>query len=132
MFTIKTYLASSSIDGIGVFADEFISCGSVIWRFQDGFDVIVNDDKFAGLPKIAQDWIIHYGYYNKSEGGYVLCMDNAKYTNHSVAPNMKAVDKPITVETLSVTTRDIHKGEEITEDYYNFDELAVRKLEGNK
>lgn len=90
----------------------------------DGFDVIIDDAKFQRLPKNAQEWIIHYGYYNKDEGGYVLCMDDAKYTNHSSDPNMRAVDK-----SFSTTTRDIQIGEEITDDYYNFDELAKVKLE---
>ena len=124
MFTIQTYLAQSQIDGIGVFAGEFIASGAVIWKFEAGFDVIVSDEKFAELSKMAQAWILHYGYYNKQEGGYVLCMDNAKYTNHSSDPNMRAVDN----RNPSITTRDIQKGEEITENYYNFDELASQKL----
>ena len=122
MFTIKTYIAPSGIHGMGVFSAEFVAKDDVVWKFQEGFDVIVSDGDFQSLPDIAKQWIIHYGYYNKDEGGYVLCMDNAKYTNHSVTPSIRAVGK------VAMAIRDLQKDEEITEDYYNFDELAKVKL----
>jgi len=33
MFLVKTYLDKSKIRGIGLFADEFIPKGTLIWKF---------------------------------------------------------------------------------------------------
>ena len=123
MFTVKTFLDKSKISGMGSMAGEFISKGTVIWKFQENFDVKIDDLQFKQLPKLAKEFVLHFGYYSKKEGGYILCMDNAKYTNHSKNPNMKMVD-----EIYSIATRDIMEGEEITEDYFYFDELASMKL----
>jgi SET domain-containing protein len=123
MFTVKTNLEKSPINGLGCMAAENIPKGTIIWKFQENFDVILDDKQFNELPKIAQDFIFHFGYYNKKEGGYILCMDNAKYTNHSFDPNMKMIDN-----IQSIAIKDIKEGEEITEDYFGFDELATMKL----
>ncbi len=123
MFIYKTELRESKIDGMGVFALEFIPCGSVIWKFQKNFDVRITETQIKQLPIQAIEYIQHYGYYSKKEGGFILCMDNAKYTNHSSIPNMRMV-----VAINSIATKDINIGEEITEDYFVFDELAHDKL----
>lgn len=122
MFIINTYLGKSEINGTGVFAREYIPNGSVVWRMQKNFDLVLNKDQYEELPPIAKDFIKHYGYYNQSEGGWVVCMDNAKYTNHSNSPNIEADGD------VAIAIKDIHEGEEITEDYYNFDETVKQKL----
>lgn len=117
MFTVKTKIEKSEIHGIGVFADEFIPNGTVIWKYQENFDITLSNEQFEQLPKSAQEFFVHYGHYSKAEGGYVLCGDNARFTNHSKSPAMQM----LTV-TDSVAVRDINIGEEITEDYEYFDE----------
>ncbi len=41
MLLVKTHLGKSKINGIGLFADEFISKGKVIWKFTPGFDFVL-------------------------------------------------------------------------------------------
>ena len=122
MLTVKTYLDKSKVNGTGCFAAEFIKAGTVIWKLQKNFDTILTHAQFAKLPKVAQDFVLHFAYYNRKEGGYVLCMDNSKYFNHSEDPN--------TDDTGEYTTalRDIKKGEEIVSNYYTFDEAAHLKI----
>lgn len=123
MFTVKTYLAPSWISGTGVFASEFIKKGTIIWEFVFGFDVKLTNEMFEALPIQAKAYLLNFAYYNEAEGGWVLCSDNAKYTNHADAANMQAVNL---IE--SIATRDIQKDEEITENYYGFDLMADKKL----
>jgi len=118
MFTIKTRLDKSEIHGMGCISEEFIPKGSVVWRFEPGFDVIISEAEFRKLSEKAKLWISHFGYLNKKEGGYVLCMDDAKYTNHSETPNVDGSGE------VSIAIRDIQIGEEITENYFVFDELT--------
>lgn len=126
MLTIKTKIKESKINGFGIFADEFVKAGTLVWKYQDNFDVTISDEEFLSIPKIAQDYLIHYGYYNKNEGGYILCGDNAKFTNHSDTPNTKMLDD----SSDAIAIKDIQIGDEITEDYYHFDNLANKKLKG--
>ena len=127
MFTVKTKLGNSEIHGIGVFADEFISKGTILWKYQKNFDITITDEEYLKLPKLAQDFFIYYGYYSKAEGGYVLCGDNARFTNHSKAPMMQMLNV-----TDSIAMRDINIGDEITEDYEYFDEKHDLKNIGNR
>lgn len=123
MFTIDTYLAKSSIHGIGVFAKEYIRNGAIIHKFVQGFDIVYSPEQFSEIPERAKEYIEHYAYYNTVEGGYVLCGDNGRFVNHSNEPNIKMIDP---LNTIAI--KDINVGDEITEDYYTFDELANIKL----
>ena len=121
MLTIKTYLDKSSISGTGCFADQFIPKGTVVWELQDNFDVVLTQEEVDVLPNMAKEFVHHFGYYNEQEG-WVLCMDNAKYFNHSPYPNVDDT----TSKTLA--NRDILKGEEIICNYFTFDEKSNSKL----
>lgn len=123
MFTIKTYLKESSIHGIGCFSSEFVKSGSIVWKFVENFDIRISDINYNVLPNIAKDFISNFGYYNKNEGGYILCSDNAKFTNHSINPNIILFDN-----TSTIALKDINIDDEITENYFNFDEHAKIKL----
>lgn len=126
MFTTKTRLEKSAIHGIGVFADEFVAKGTIIRKYQDNFDITLSDKQFEQLPKIAQEYVLFYWYYNKNEGGHILCGDNARFTNHSKEPNMAVLNL-----TDSIAIKDIQVGDEITEDYFNFDEKSNLKFVPN-
>lgn len=124
MLLIKTHLGDSKISGMGVFASEFIPKGTLIWQLEAGFDRIFRESDIRCLPDRCKEWIRHYGYRIKnSHGYYVVCMDNAKYFNHSDEPNTDD-----TGPLGSVADRDIEAGEELTCDYYEFDLDAEIKL----
>lgn len=125
MLTVKTYLDKSSINGLGCFAEEFIASGSVLWTLNKTFDVVITKEEIGKLPDITKQYMEHFAYFNENEGGYVLCSDNAKYFNHSIEPNC------IAQGLSTVAVKDIRVGEEITENYFNFDELAKQKLENH-
>ncbi len=42
MMLVKTYLAPSQIQGLGVFAGEPIPCGSQLWVLNPKFDIFVH------------------------------------------------------------------------------------------
>ncbi len=74
------------------------------------------------LPKLARDTIFHFCYYNKKKE-YIICLDNARFLNHSKNPNLDETNP-----TKTVAKRDIHPGEELTVNYYEYDADAKRKL----
>jgi len=123
MMLVKTYLATSKVQGTGLFAAEDIPKGTLVWQFVPGFDVIISKSDFVLLPDIAKDFLAHFGYYNADEGGYILCVDDARFFNHSDDANTDN-----TQEIGTVASRDIKKGEEITCNYAEFDEEIGIKL----
>jgi SET domain-containing protein len=113
MLLVKTYLGKSAIHGLGVFAGEFIRKGTKVWRFVEGFDRVYSPSEFARLPKPARDYIKNYGY--RVDGEILLTIDHDHHMNHSEDANTHWHNGHI------VARRNIRKGEEITNDYRQFD-----------
>jgi hypothetical protein len=110
MLRVKTYLDKSKTPGagIGLFAAEDIPEGATIWRLDESFDLVI--DQADWPPEVPNDFLRFYGYSPSGAGPYVVCLDNARFMNHSRMPNGIG-DKE------TVAARDISAGEELTEDY---------------
>ncbi len=121
MLLVKTKIGQSKINGIGLFADQFIKKGTIIWKFQTGFDLRVGKDELGNLSESAKEQFLKYAYLNPRTQKYILCFDDARFFNHSDEPNSIDVDSPDDEEGLDVADRDIEKGEELTCNYKDFD-----------
>jgi SET domain-containing protein len=113
MLLVKTYLDKSPIHGIGVFAAELIRKETKIWRFVEGFDRAYSLKEFARLPKPARDYLKDYGY--RVDGEILFTVDHDHYINHSDNPNTYLKGG------YTIARRNIRKGDEITNDYREFD-----------
>ena len=113
MLLVRTYLDRSAIHGLGVFAGEFIRKGTKVWRFVEGFDRAYSPKQFARLPKPAKDFIRFHGY--RVDGEIILTADHDCHMNHSDDPNTYLHNG------YAIARRNIRKGEEITNDYREFD-----------
>lgn len=113
MLLVKTYLDKSKIHGIGVFAGEFIRKETKIWRFVEGYDRAYSPNEFARLPKAARDFLSNYAY--RVDGEILFTVDNDRHINHSDDPNTYLKGG------YAIARRNIRKGEEITNDYREFD-----------
>jgi SET domain-containing protein len=117
---VKTRLAASDIHGIGLFAAEFIREGTVVWQSHPAVDIRLTEEQIAGLAESCREQIRKYSYREKHTGLYVLCGDDARFFNHSARPNCIDVFRG-EGEDLTLATRDIEEGEEMTCDYALFD-----------
>ena len=113
MLLVKTYLDKSAIHGLGVFAVQFIRKGTKIWRFVEGFDRFYSPKQFARLPKPARDFIKFHGY--RVDGEILFTVDNDRHMNHSDDANTYLHNG------YAIARSNIRKGEEITNDYREFD-----------
>lgn len=120
MLLVKTRIGPSRIHGIGIFAAQFISKGEGLWRFEPGFDLELSKDDILRLSPPAQEQVLKYAYLDKELNKYILCSDDARFFNHSKAPNTREV-KSEDGYGITVALKDIHEGEEITCDYEAFD-----------
>lgn len=96
--------------GHGVVATAFIPKGTVTW-VQDPLDRVFTPDEVAALPPASQDQLEYFAFKN-GQGNMVLCWDHARYVNHSFRSNCLS-----TVYDFEVAVRDIHPGEQLTDDY---------------
>lgn len=118
MNIVKTYIDKSTIQGIGLFAEEFIPKGTIIWKFHEGFDLRYdfnwfNNKKWDFPESIRKD----FEKYAFGIGDTIIyCCDNAKFANHSNNSN--------TISNLfvQIAKQDIQIGEEITCNYKEIDD----------
>ena len=121
MLLVKTHIGPSSIEGIGLFADQFIAKGTKTWEFDPRFDRFFSKEEFERFSREIQKFLQTYAYQSRVADGYVLDSDDGRFTNHSDTPNLGKV--PLEgKEAYTVALRDIQKGEEMTLDYRVFPE----------
>lgn len=124
MLLVPTYLDKSDIQGIGLFAKDYIPEGTMISKFQPGFDLVIPKDDLLKLSSPVIEQVARYSYQNKETLDYILCSDDQRFVNHADEPNVlckmpENSTNPDDQECYAV--RDIHPGEEITNDYREFD-----------
>jgi SET domain-containing protein len=122
MMYVKTKVSPSPIDGLGLFADQFIPKGTLLWRFTPGFDLKFSQEQIDSLPIQLQVYLKKYAYLSKKSHLYVLAVDDAKYFNHSFTPNSNSLHLEGEEEVVEYALIDINIGDEITDNYYLFDD----------
>lgn len=123
MLLVRTKIKNSNIHGIGLFADEFIYKGTVIWRLQKGFDIILSKEQFLQLPNLTQEYVIHFSHFDKEINCHVLCGDHARFFNKSEFPNCGGE-----THNETIALEDIECGAELTEIYFNLKEIEAQNL----
>lgn len=115
MLLVHARVGPSKIHGLGLIASEFIPAGTAVWELCPGFDLELTEQQLSRLSPAAREQVLYYcdGDYNPARGVYTLSMDDARFTNHSDAPNTVTAEGGRT----TVATCDIHPGDEITWDY---------------
>ena len=119
MLLVRTRLDKSEIDGIGLFADEFIPAGSVVWERNLMIDLELTRSEIERLASTSRGQVLKYSYLDLKSGKYIFCGDDARFFNHSDEPNCLDIAGP--ENGVTIACRDIAAGEELTCDYSLFD-----------
>jgi SET domain-containing protein len=125
MLLIRTTVAPSTIHGLGLFAAEPITKGAAIWRFSPGLDLEISPADFEKFTRYEQDIILFYGFNSRKTGKYHLSFDDVRFMNHADPGNVTVDEGRGTeddVEFVLVAARDIAVGDELTQNYYEFDD----------
>lgn len=122
MLVVKASAKPSKINGIGLFADEKIPKGTVIWKYDPRFDISFSPEEVKKMTTKQRELIDRYAYLSTAQNKYIYSIDDSRFTNHSsVNPNEDVVPFPGDIETSGVANKDIEKGEEILINYRLFD-----------
>jgi uncharacterized protein len=127
MLLVPTRIGPSAIHGIGVFAVAPIAKGTPVWRFEKGLDMEFAPDIAARFPEHVQVFFSQYGYVDRNLNRLILCFDDARFVNHSDAPNV-GTDYARDPHGLDVALRDIAVAEELTMDYAEFEDSRFTSL----
>lgn len=121
MLLVETYLSPSPLEGLGVFASQFIPKGQKLWQLDPAVDILLSPLQVAERPEVYQGFIRRYAYFDRTLGAYLLDGDHARFLNHCDTPNLdfSAADGS------GVAARDIQVDEEILCDYRQFMEDVV-------
>ena len=119
MLTVKTYLDRSSIHGIGLFADQFVGKDEIVWEFNPYVDLVYDEKSWLQLLEnispASLSTLRRLSF--KENGSFFLCIDNAQFMNHS--PNCANVYQ-IHEKNIMKAGKDIHRGEELLCNYFEY------------
>ena len=133
MLLFHTYLAPSEIHGVGLFSSEFIPAGSLVWRFDSKFDKCFSDEVKESFPNHIQQYIEIHGFRDLTTGFWILDGGNDLHVNHSNMPNIEERGEIVDgVTRFLYANRDIRPGDELTQNYLEYDQVAATKLSYNQ
>jgi SET domain-containing protein len=126
MFYFKTTLKESPNHGIGIFADEDIPINTLIWSPSPALSLHYSEEEFEKLSSEDKKVITHYGYFHRKNKVWHLAADDSRYVNHSKNPTSVVTKDGWGLQALT----NIKKGEEITQNYLDFEEPHFLKERG--
>lgn len=127
MYKVLVNVAPSDIDGKGVFAQQYIKQGSNVWMYDKDYDHAITQAEFDSKDPAEKERLHRVAYLSPWSKLWVYPPkgDSAEYTNHSNNNNLSVrFDATISTEPYSIANRDIKSGEEITNNYHEFDKIT--------
>ena len=110
---------------MGVFSKEAIPKGSVVWKYDPNHDQHLTLKEYEQLSATKKAYLEKVAYLSPTSHQYIFPPENdpALYTNHdSQHHNLSAVtDLSVSTEPYFIANRDISRGEELTNNYHEFD-----------
>lgn len=124
MIIPKTCVKPSTISGLGLFADEKIKAGSLVWQHHSAVDILIEPKTWIDMPEHVMKNLLRKSWLCNETGRRWCSLDDDYRINHSENPNIICIEGGD-----MVAARDIEVGEEITADYRDFHEGDI--WEGN-
>ena len=111
----------STIDGVGVFADQRIPKGTVTWKFTPKFDLTFDVEEIERMTEMQKLLVKKFAFFSKKSKKYIYSIDNSRFANHSKNNNIDFIYSEGEPEGHSVSNKDIEVGEEMTINYQTLD-----------
>ncbi len=128
MIHIQYKLDKSNHHGIGLFADEDILEGQLIYTASPLLDTNITQEQFDSLSESEKEEFHWWGFFDEPTQRWHVDFDVSKFINHSFEPTVSQ-DKDHTQAYL-VATRNIRGGEELTQNYLEFESEEDLKRRG--
>ena len=119
MIHIKYKLNTSDHHGIGLFADQEIKKGELIYTPSPLLDVNLTQEQFDSLDEKERQEMRWWGYFDATSQKWHVDFDVTHFINHSYEGTV--TQDPNHTDAYLVATRDIRTGEELTQNYLEFE-----------
>ena len=125
MIHINYKLDKSDNHGIGLFTNEDLESGQLVYTASPLLDLNITQAEFDSLDAAEQNEIRWWGFFDEPTQKWHVDFDVSKFINHSA-------DATLTQDTSHsaaylVTTRKVKKGEELTQNYLEFESMEDLK-----
>lgn len=128
MIHIKHKVDTSTLHGLGLFTLEDIPAGPIIYTASPKLDLNLPIKDFESLDQKEKDEVMYWGFKIESQGVWHVDFDISKFINHSYDSN---ITQDSSKEDAHLTAkRDIAAGEELTQNYLEFETEEDLKRRG--
>ena len=114
MIHIGYKILASKVHGIGLFTDQDIKSGDLIYTPSPLLDVDITAEQFDGLSEEEKREVMYYGYFNIKTNKWHVAFDAIRILNHSSGDTANVTQDE---DMVMIAKRDILKGEELFQDY---------------
>jgi SET domain-containing protein len=128
MIHIKYKLRASDFHGIGLFTDQEIKKGELIYTASTLLDLNITQEQFDSLHQNEKDEILWWGFFDEPSQKWHVDFDVSKFINHSKEATVTQDENHD--EAYLVATRDIKAGDELTQNYLEFESEDDLKRRG--
>lgn len=119
MIYIKYRLDKSDHHGIGLFADQDIKKGELVYTASPLLDVNITQEQFDSLDEKEKKEVQWWGFFDEPSQMWHVDFDVSKFINHSYNANL--TQDLNHDEAYLITTCDVVGGEELTQNYLEFE-----------
>lgn len=130
MMHIKYKLDKSSNHGIGLFVDQNIKKDELIYTASPVLDLNITKEQFDSLSESEQKEIKYWGFWIEKDKVWHVDFDVSKFINHSA--NATVTQDSTKEDAYLIAIRDIKAGEELTQNYLEFESEEVLRNRGIK
>jgi len=119
MIHIDYTLDKSDKHGIGLFSAQDVRKGDIIYTASPLLDVNITQETFDTLSEREQKEFQWWGFFDELSRMWHVDFDVSKFVNHSSDGNITQDDEH--KEAYLVAKKDIQTGEELTQNYLEFE-----------
>jgi SET domain-containing protein len=128
MIHIKYKLRASDFHGIGLFTDQEIKKGELIYTASTLLDLNITQEQFDSLHQNEKDEVLWWGFFDEPSQKWHVDFDVSKFINHSKEATVTQDENHD--EAYLVATHDIKAGDELTQNYLEFESEDDLKRRG--
>ncbi len=128
MIHISYKLDKSIHHGIGLFTTEDIPAGTLVYSASPLLDLEITNDVYMNLSEQEKNEIRYWGFWIESKQVWHVDFDMSKFINHS--PNANLSQDQSHEDAYLISTRVIQSGEELTQNYLEFETLEDLEKRG--
>ncbi len=130
MILIDYEIKNSNIHGAGLFTKQDIKKGDLIAKASLKLDLNISTEVFNSLEDKEKHEMLYWGFYDESHNCYHVDFDNTKFINHSNNANITQDSRY--QDMYLIAKKDIKAGEELTQNYLEFESEKEFKGRGIK